>query len=271
MEDKVIAEIDVFYADKLTEYLNVFQFPLKEQSRFESDLEHPSAARIKPKNFVVELDYALDTRGPLYNTSRGEELGLGFNDEKVRTIYDEDHGLEQSNHSQTRMERSTLTSTTLPNNTRYMTGVLKDNELHLTDVSRVVQMYPSLKYLDVIDNKVKSATKKINNEGEDEADKVVGKDKAKAINVQVRTPAAEELAHLRKTSVTYMRQQIEEEGWQPLQMFDSSSEESSQIYNHLFSRSTQSVAPSDTPQQFLDRLAKEEEEIDPVLPKKDAA
>ncbi|KAJ1916664.1 hypothetical protein IWQ60_008034 [Tieghemiomyces parasiticus] len=264
MEDKVVAEIDVFRTDKLGQHLHVFQFPLKETHRVETDLEYPKTARLKPKNFVVELNYSLDTRSVLYNRQKGEDLGLGFNNRQVRTVYDaEQDGVDGG---PSLMDTRTLVSNSIPNNTRYMVGILRNNELHLTDVARLVQMYPSLKYLDVIDSKVKSAAKKVNDESQAEISGPAPQPQARAINMQVRNPGAEELAHLRKTSVTYLKQQIEEEPWQPLDYFPSTSGQSELIYSYLLARSRKSLLSEDTNSTFLEKLAKETLPDEVVVP-----
>ncbi|KAJ1924527.1 hypothetical protein IWQ60_005142 [Tieghemiomyces parasiticus] len=264
MEDKVVAEIDVFRTDKLGQHLHVFQFPLKETHRVETDLEYPKTARLKPKNFVVELNYSLDTRSVLYNRQKGEDLGLGFNNRQVRTVYDaEQDGVDGG---PSLMDTRTLVSNSIPNNTRYMVGILRNNELHLTDVARLVQMYPSLKYLDVIDSKVKSAAKKVNDESQAEISGPAPQPQARAINMQVRNPGAEELAHLRKTSVTYLKQQIEEEPWQPLDYFPSTSGQSELIYSYLLARSRKTLLSEDTSSTFLEKLAKETLPDEVVVP-----
>ncbi|KAJ1960691.1 hypothetical protein IWQ62_004130, partial [Dispira parvispora] len=62
---------------------------------------------------------------------------------------------------------------------------------------------------------------------------------------------------LRKTSVAYLRQQIEEEAWQPLEFYSSSTLQAGDIYNYMFARSKQPLESTDGPLEFLDRMAKE--------------
>ncbi|KAJ1659657.1 hypothetical protein IWQ61_001308 [Dispira simplex] len=257
MEDEVVAEFDVFQAERLGKYLTLVQYPLKTSTRFHTDLEVPKATRIKPKNFVLEADFHIDTTSPLYNKERGERFALGFNEQKIKTIYDQDEELQFG--QATVMDTQTLASKQIPVSTRYMVGVFKDGELHLTPVERAVQMYPTLKYLDVINNKEKAAKKREDNDEDSPQAKAraAAKDKAKMLQVQVRNPAAEELAQLRKTSVAYLRQQIEEEAWQPLEFYSSNTLQAGDIYNYMFARSKQLLESTDGPLQFLDKMAKE--------------
>ncbi|KAJ1974775.1 hypothetical protein H4R34_004592, partial [Dimargaris verticillata] len=259
MEDRVVAEIDVFQADQLAQDLMVLQYPLKERAREMENFENPRRARIKPNNLVVELDFPIDTSSILYNKDRGEELSLGFNDKKIQTIYDMNEDLPGQSGI-THMETRTMASNLLPTNTKYMVGVLRNNELHMTPVSKVAQMFPSLKYLDVISAKVKAANQRVTDDDDDDDSATSApkpKPKARAVQVSVRTPAAEELAHLRKTSVSYLRQQIDEEKWEKLHYLESTSAESQEMYTQLFARSRQTLISSTTPSDFLDDLAKE--------------
>ncbi|KAI7863361.1 Sin-like protein conserved region-domain-containing protein [Spinellus fusiger] len=191
-EDEILAEIPVYLNSNLSEYLYLFQYPLR-NAPF-NNKNGPVAARIKPGSKMVELDLPLDIRSPCYNTDRGEDFAMGMNDKTIKTAFDrrmEEHE-EESSHSYNKtkkkeeelLDKMTLTSTYIPDQTKYLVGVLRQDELHVTPIHSVVQMRPGFKYIDKIDDKLKAANKRIQDQEKLEEKKpVVEKNEIQAVQV----------------------------------------------------------------------------------------
>lgn len=132
--DEVIGEIPVYLSTNLAKYLYVFQYPMKNAPFTSSN--GPMAARIKPNANMVELDLPLNTRSPYYSTDRGEEFAMGMNEKEIKTAYDkrmEEYEEEMSYGRVTKKEdelldRLTLSSTEVPQQTRYAIGVLHEGK-----------------------------------------------------------------------------------------------------------------------------------------------
>lgn len=136
LEDEVLAEYPIYLTTELSKYLYMFQYPMR-STPFNSR-SGPTAARLKPRARMVELDLPLDTRSPHYSTERGEDFAMGLNDKTIKTAYDrrmEEHEEELSmGHSykapkkkeEELLDRMTLTSVEVPIQTKYVVGVIRD-------------------------------------------------------------------------------------------------------------------------------------------------
>jgi DNA-directed RNA polymerase-3 subunit RPC5 len=117
----------------------MFQYPMR-STPFTAKTG-PSAARLKPKAKMVELDLPLDTRSTNYSTERGEDFAMGLNDKTIKTAYDrrmEEHEEELSmghnykgpkKKDEELLDRMTLTSVEVPSQTKYVIGVIRDGKL----------------------------------------------------------------------------------------------------------------------------------------------
>ncbi|ORY05032.1 hypothetical protein K493DRAFT_253077 [Basidiobolus meristosporus CBS 931.73] len=248
-EDEVVQEIDVYLSQQLAQHLYLFQYPIRTHSFGKNT--GPTQARIKPKSQIFELDIPLETNAPTYNREKGEELGLGVNDDPFKTILDERMGTKQNKASL--MNKQTLASSLVPAQTNYMVGAFRNGALYMSPVRGAVQFRPSLKYLDKIDEKIKVANKKVLDE--ENKDLQVEEVKAKAVQVQVRNADSNQTATLRKSTLAQLQRQAEEEPWIRLQYFDEESNEAYYIYEKMFSGKKEPLVCKTTTDEFIDRIS----------------
>lgn len=138
-DDEILAEYPIYLTTELSKYLYMFQYPMR-STPFTAKTG-PSAARLKPKAKMVELDLPLDTRSTNYSTERGEDFAMGLNDKTIKTAYDrrmEEHEEELSmghnykgpkKKDEELLDRMTLTSVEVPSQTKYVIGVIRDGKL----------------------------------------------------------------------------------------------------------------------------------------------
>lgn len=133
-DDEVIREVPVFMSQQLAKYLYLFQYPVRTIPF--TPATGPIAARIKPVSQLIELDLPLDTRSSMYSEERGKDFARGTNDRPIRTALDNDDsnlgrsgGSRREEAAEEMLDRQTLGSSIVPNQTNYMVGVIKDSEL----------------------------------------------------------------------------------------------------------------------------------------------
>merc|ERR1719309_1921642 len=99
----------------------------------------------------MEMELGLQTRGPMFDRSKGEQIALNV-DGAFRDKRDSEDNFYKSNV----MDKLVLTSSkALSDVSRYSVGVMRDNSLHLTPVASVVALRPSFTYLDQADKRGK--------------------------------------------------------------------------------------------------------------------
>jgi DNA-directed RNA polymerase-3 subunit RPC5 len=97
----------------------MIQFPLRPSYR---PMPYaPKTARVKPDNQILQLDYEVDQKSEHFDKDAEDYL-------KQKTLR--------------------LQSTTVPHLSNYVVGVFRQGQLHLTPVSSILQMRPSLAYID---------------------------------------------------------------------------------------------------------------------------
>ncbi|KAJ1674899.1 hypothetical protein EV182_002335 [Spiromyces aspiralis] len=215
-DDEVVKEIPVYLAQSAADYLHVFQYPLWESRSALKYNVPPLDARIKPSYNLVEIDLPIDTQDEMYNQNRGMELAVGLTEGETT----------MANPGRL-LDIQTFISKVVPNQAQFMAGVYENGkyyELHLTPVKDSLQLRPSLKYLDKIDEKIKAAT--LPDEDEAEEEEEVAKPKAKAIQVQIRTAEAEEELRRKQNTLAYQQKKLKEEPWQRLDYYQELSDES---------------------------------------------
>ncbi|KAF9155512.1 DNA-directed RNA polymerase III subunit RPC5 [Linnemannia schmuckeri] len=229
--DELVKDIPVYLSQRLAKYLYLFQYPVRAAALPYSEGSGPSKARIKPLSQLIELELPVDTNASQYNKERGEELAMGMNDKALRTALDDEPDDDEKREL---LDKQTLVSSLIPNATNYLAGVLRNDEIHLTPIHGAVQLRPSFKYLDKIDEKKKQASKKISDEENKELlakQKAEQEQKARALQVQVRSAADSEA---RRTSGPNKARLAEEENWTKLDYFDAETRESALIYDRMF-------------------------------------
>ncbi|KAG2199588.1 hypothetical protein INT47_012188 [Mucor saturninus] len=263
-EDEVLAEYPIYLTTELTKYLYMFQYPMR-STPFNSK-NGPNAARIKPKAKMVELDLPLDTRSSNYSTERGEDFAMGLNDKTIKTAYDrrmEEHEEELSmGHSYKQpkkkeeelLDKMTLTSVEVPKQTKYVVGVIRDEELHLTPINTTVQLRPGFKYIDKIDEKWKAANKRIQDvEKLEEKKKGVEANTAQTLQVSVKN--AEREGNIRRNVYSMSVRNAEEEDWQPIVYYDETSLQAEKVSEKLYTGNKQLLDCKTTNSEYLDQLS----------------
>ncbi|XP_076448701.1 DNA-directed RNA polymerase III subunit RPC5-like [Babylonia areolata] len=211
MDDPVVHEIDVYLSRSLASNLYVLQYPLRPGTMPLCDLEH-TCARVKPKQKLVELGLALDTRSPNYCRSRGEQFavnaGGGNNSEEERRYF-------RSGMLDTQILRS---RPSLINTDRCAVGLLKDDELHLTPVHALAQMFPTFDYLDMADAKTKADAAAREGAGGDSSQEE--EEEAEAVTIKFAPQETAEAKARRMASCEYIQKQVQEEQWSSLAYYN---------------------------------------------------
>ncbi|KAF9179410.1 DNA-directed RNA polymerase III subunit RPC5 [Haplosporangium sp. Z 767] len=248
--DELVKEIPVYLSRRLAKYLYLFQYPVRAAALPYTQNSGPSKARIKPLSQLIELELPIDTSASQYNRERGEEMAMGMNDKALRTAFDQEPDDEEEKEL---LDKQTLISSLIPNATNYFAGVLRNDELHLTPLHGAVQLRPSFKYLDKIDEKHKQANKKVNDEENKELiakQKAELEQKAKAVQVQVRSAADSEA---RRNTGPNRAKLAEEENWTKLEYFDADTYEADVIYDRMFASHVDDLECITTVEDYLDQ------------------
>ncbi|KAL0092037.1 DNA-directed RNA polymerase III subunit Rpc5 [Phycomyces blakesleeanus] len=262
--DEILAEIPVYLNNKLSKYLHLFQYPLR-NAPFTSRTG-PLSIRMKPNSKKVELDLPLDTRSAFYNTDRGEDFAMGMNDKTIKTAYDrrmEEHGEQSSGNMYNKnkqkedelLDKMTLTSTDIPSQTKYLIGVLRQDELHVTPLHSIVQLRPGFKYIDKIDEKLKAANKRIQDQEKLEETKkpVVENNQAQAVQVSVKN--AEQDGPGRRNLYSMSVRNAEEEQWQPMVYYDERSSQAEKVYESLYATKKDELECATSSEDYLEMLS----------------
>lgn len=215
-----IASLPVYLSDSLpaTSTLHVMQYPTYPRGR---PLPVPDSARsrgmserlrFKPGSNHVEVELPLDMRPAVYNLDRGIDMAKGANpdedaeDEAAgssssrRPKVKREPGLSSLAHHHTpavdkRLERTRLKSSLVPNQTNYLVGVVRDGALHLTPLHSILQLRPSMHYLDGLDDLADAEKRRVPSGGGGDGEEEEGGEAAAAaapakkvqnINVTIR-------------------------------------------------------------------------------------
>ncbi|OLY80338.1 DNA-directed RNA polymerase III subunit RPC5, partial [Smittium mucronatum] len=76
--DPVVARYPVYLNEKLSKYLNLFQYPMKSSEWIDQQEQQPTDARVKPIAGVVELEIPINTNHMMYSKSKGSKLAAGL-------------------------------------------------------------------------------------------------------------------------------------------------------------------------------------------------
>ncbi|KAJ1311117.1 hypothetical protein OPQ81_009618 [Rhizoctonia solani] len=172
--DTIETTLPIYLSNSLNQNLHIFQYPLLSRP-----LEVPPSAaltgkrikaRYKAKAGRYEVHVPNDTREEVWNVERGRELGQARADEdaeeagagagaeegstkgKKRDYEREEREKEEKRLGEVRLKSEKLDSTGV-----YMLGVVRHGKLYLHPVQNVLQLRPSLTYLDALSKKQKRA------------------------------------------------------------------------------------------------------------------
>lgn len=151
--DPVIHEIPVFLAKTLAKNLYLFQYPVRPAS-MSYDSVTVVESRVKPAQQRVELDIALNTDCINFDRSKSEQIALNVDGSQAGKLMKD---ASELTFPSGRMDRQVLTSTRAVGDVgRYAVGILNDNELHVTPLTGILHLRPSLNYLDKSDRTAKA-------------------------------------------------------------------------------------------------------------------
>ncbi|XP_049523823.1 DNA-directed RNA polymerase III subunit RPC5-like [Dermacentor silvarum] len=194
-DDEVVQELDVYISKALADNLYLLQYPHRPVGRSYNE-DQCVAARVKPKQHKVELEFALNTHDPSYDRLRGEQFAANADGSGDRSAD------QKPVFKSTMMDRQLLTSTKSTSSAEnYAVGILRPGELHLSPLSAIVQMMPSFPHLDQSDKKAKAA------EAEEEVDE------PKAVTVRFANQETDRAKKAREKSFRFIHQKQESEPW----------------------------------------------------------
>ncbi|KAE9000370.1 hypothetical protein PR003_g17418 [Phytophthora rubi] len=214
-DDPVVREIPVHLADELRNSLYLVQFPLRPTYR--PMPQPPRRARVKPSNQLLQLDFPVDQRSEHFDQDAEEYL---------------------------KQKHLRLQSASVPALSNYAVGVFRQGQLHLTPLSAVMQMRPSLAHIDDA----------VNEEEEDmDVEEKLEPPPAemKEVQFQFKKKQSERAMSAIQNSYAYKKQQIDAENWIELQVQDKSSAGADDEFENLFSEKEEEVVSTMTPDEYI--------------------
>jgi len=133
---------------------------------------------------------------------------------------------------------------------------VRAGELHLTVIERTVQLRPILRYLDKIDEKHKSANKRIydeENKEEKERRRIETDKKASAVQLSVKANNSDQPP--RKNIYSSQHRFAEDETWTKLGYYDEMSKEANVIYERMFATDRQELQCKTTISAYFDMIS----------------
>eukprot|EP01105_Mastigella_eilhardi_P017249 TRINITY_DN3966_c0_g3_i1.p1 TRINITY_DN3966_c0_g3~~TRINITY_DN3966_c0_g3_i1.p1 ORF type:complete len:337 (-),score=126.24 TRINITY_DN3966_c0_g3_i1:182-1192(-) len=233
-EDYVVREIDVYMTNKLSNLLCMLQYPTRPAWR-PLDTSLLNEVRLKPNLQKLEVEYAIKP-GPTLN----EEGELQVN-------------------------KFTMTSSSVPCLTNYAVGILRENkgwpsaeqqndQLHLTPLHTILQMRPSLAYLDEADTARRKEMKE-QDATEEGAEVEMHDEQPQALQVTFKKKETQKALQARKQSAAYLMKLEEEESWVKLKLFDNTAPENMAVFDKLVCTNDAAIRWNVSRRQYLDVLA----------------
>ncbi|PWN51070.1 hypothetical protein IE53DRAFT_386587 [Violaceomyces palustris] len=308
LPEGMIASLPVYLSTSLlpSSKLSIFQYPIYPRER---PLPVPASAasrglkvtcRWRPVANRLEVELPLDVRDEVYNYEKGVEMGEGA--EMVRAkqaaqneMYNQASGgggadgksgskREKKEKEAERLrdsgpkklDKSRLDSIEVPNATNYMVGVIRDQALHLTPLDSIVQLRPSMHYLDALDeakeaekrrDRAAAAGESISDE-EDEADvpmsgpakkKEEKKPAAQTLSVAMRAdpnakkPIPGAGSTEARDHLMAAQREADAERWLDIEWRHEWSDEAADVFqNQLFAQSKDPLECLTRPREYLD-------------------
>ncbi|KAJ3318758.1 hypothetical protein HDU76_000736 [Blyttiomyces sp. JEL0837] len=232
-DDPIVREIPVFISTALEKNLFMFQYPTRK-----THPEQPTAARVKPLGQRFELDVPIETTSDHYSRDKAESLSVGLTSDAIMTAYEVARermaGGSSGQQRTVLLDKQTFQSSIVPQAGKYMVGVMRDEELHLTSLAGLVQLRPTLKYLDKIHEKEKAANQRIQQEeAMRESSGVKEEEEGKAIQLTARQSDDKEA--MKRAKQGEEQKKYDQEDWAPLRIVGFNTPQSLDEYDKLFS------------------------------------
>ncbi|GLE04032.1 hypothetical protein PINS_up012943 [Pythium insidiosum] len=219
-DDPVVCEIPVHLAENLRRNLYMVQFPLRPAYRPMPTA--PRAARLKPEHRILQLDYDVDQKSEHFDADAEDYL---------------------------KQKYLRLQSAAVPPLSNYAVGVFRQGQLHLTPVSAVVQMRPSLAHIDdAIEDAVEDRDVDMEQEHKSEESAV------KEVQFQFKKKPSERAITAIQNSYAYKKQQINAETWRELKVHDRESATTESEFENLFSEREEDVISTMSAEEYLKAL-----------------
>ena len=268
-DDPVVSEMPVYLSKSLQCYL--FQYPVRPAS-LEYDTSLVTRARFRPNNKQVQLEVRLNTNSDNYDKSKGEQIAL--NTDGVSP------GPSTSRYFSSRMmDKQVLSGERSGGDARrYALARLVDNQLHLSEVQEVLQLRPSLGYMDKSDKTAK-AEGRVKDDPDDpdtEEDKqpqAVTVKFSRVYNSLVESSLSiyktwstqgdsDRVQKIKEKSYDYQMKRQEEEAWTDCEYHGASSEYQREVSQRMLCHQDEEQSESkqnkfqQTHKQYLDQLKK---------------
>lgn len=200
-DDPVVQEVDVYLSKQLADRLYLFQYPVRPAKLYYDDVAH-LAARIKPKQQKVELEVSVNIHSPNYSKSKGEQIALNVDGTSLSS------SAQPKTYSSDLMDKQLLCSQpSVLSPKRYLGGIYRDGELHITPLKGIIHLRPSFGYLDQADAKGRGPS------GETEEVVEEEEPEAKAVTVKFARRETQEAKARRMASYEYISKKRDEEPW----------------------------------------------------------
>ncbi|CAK4664724.1 unnamed protein product [Aphanomyces euteiches] len=226
-DDPVVREIPVHLADILRGNMYALnEFPLRPVYRAMTNA--PVQAKYKPVNAMLTLDYPVT----------------------MDEHYNKDDNLQMP-------QRLQLQSTAVAPVSNYAVGVFRGGQLHLTPVSSVLQMRPTMSHLD--DNEDEEM--EVDDKPEKKSSNTTTGSNVEEIQVQFKKRQSERAIAAMQNTYAYRRGIIESEEWVHLNINPTPDDE----FEQLFSEFENPIAFDMSPTSYLRTLSYRENEPGPSI------
>lgn len=213
----MVSEANVYVSQSLTEHLYVFQYPNR-PACYSRDQQNILKARIKPIQNKVEMEVSLPMDTGNYSNSKGESIATRIGG-----------GVADLDYERGMMDKQVLMSKLVDMaSNRYAIAVLKDGELHMVPVKRILQLHPDFGYLDkAVIGDQKMVNERDGTETEEE-------EEARPVQVQIARVKSERAEAAHKASYRYQQQLLQEEQWVELNCVSLQERRADSERGHLF-------------------------------------
>ncbi|DAZ97198.1 TPA: hypothetical protein N0F65_003829 [Lagenidium giganteum] len=219
-EDPIVCEFPVHLAEELRGNVCMLQFPLRPTYRPMPTA--PKAARYKPENQILQLDYEVDQKSAHYDRDAEDYL---------------------------KQKQLRLHSSKMPSHANYAVAVFRQGQVHITPISTVLQMRPSLAHIDdAADDEVEDMEISEPVKAEEPAAEV------KEVQLQFKKKQSERAISAIQSSYAYKKQQINAEQWKELKVFERDAEATEEEFENLFSEREEEVVSTLTADEYLKAL-----------------
>ncbi|XP_067931838.1 DNA-directed RNA polymerase III subunit RPC5-like [Watersipora subatra] len=241
MDDEVVKEVDVFLTKELKDHLWLMQYPVRPVDS-SYDNETFLSTQIKPLQRKVNIDVAIDTNASSYLTSKGEFLASSVDGSIPKGPRTYPSG---------KLDRIELKSAQgIPKSDRYAIGAIKNGSVHLTPLSAIVQMRPSLSFLDKADAASKEREKLLDIDKDNSQDE----EEAKTVTVKFARQETSEQKSRRIKSYDYLKKKESEESWSHFRYHKTQDEMSGKIRHRLLATKHEAVVAYASPSEYLSSL-----------------